>query len=352
MNVTTGKRVVLIYPIAVLVMLAFSSIGHTYAETGQPAGTPFYFVAIHNEPYHFPAGRQELERAYVVLQRMVERANEHDIRLTLMFTAQWADYMAEHPDRMAAVESWKRQGHEIAAHHHSIYHGNWDGYTDYSKDEAEAQRMRQGKIPEPYLGTLADYIERLKKINPTIRSGCLNDEQDKRELPDEILYDTCSGFANYGEPGRTVGDATTPEKGRNEYVTVGMWNNIERKWLAHYQITTYQRQELASASFDSMDSGVYGAVTHSAQDQAEAYYRFLEFLHSKDLTGEKSRTLSEIVEQELLPERTVPDELLVTELALPMLISAVALTVTILTLHRKRSRTPARLCAISMLCYH
>jgi len=341
MSVATGKTAVLIYAIAILAMPVLSPMSHSYAETGQPAGTPFYFIAVHNEPYHFPGGRQELERAYVVLQGMIERANEHDIRLTLMFAAQSADYIAERPERMAALESWKRQGHEIAAHHHGIYHGNWDGYTDYSKEEAEAQRMRQGKIPEPYLGTLADYIERLKKINPTVRSGCLNDEQDKRELPGEILYDTCSGFANFGEPGRRVADAATPEKGRNEYVTVGMWNSIERKWLAHYQITTYQRQDLARTAFDSMDSGVYGAVTHSVQEQAEAYYHFLEFLHSRDPTGEKSRTVSEIVEQELLPEKTLPDELLVTESALPMLVSAVALTVTLLRLKRRKG-TPQK----------
>ena len=66
--------------------------------------------------------------------------------------------------------------------------------------------------------------------------------------------------------------------------------------------------------FNSMNSGVYGAVTHSIQTQAEPYYAFLEFLHFKDPSGERSRTVSEIIEQGLLPEETIPEELVNSKL--------------------------------------
>lgn len=245
-----------------------------------------------------------------MLAQMVERADEYGIKLTLMFTAQWADYIAESPARLAELHSWAENGHEIAAHHHSVYHGNWDGYTDYSPAEAIAQREKRDKKPEPYLGTLDDYIEKLRQINPDIHSGCMNSEHDKNSMPDPIIYDTCSGFANFGPPGRRLADGASPEKGKNEYISTGTFGGIQRWWLAHYQITVAQRQQQAQAVFNSMDSGVYGSVTHSIPDQAPPYYDFLEFLHEKDPSAAGSRTLSEVIEQKLIPECQLPDELL------------------------------------------
>ena len=303
----------LIIPIIVIMVIA-AGIG-AYVILQKPAlpesQIPYYFIAIHNEPYHVPGGEKKLAEEYNTLKRMIAKADQYNIKLTLMFTPQWADYISESPKRMADLESWKKHGHEIAGHHHSIYHGNWDGYTDYSKEEAEAQRRKQGKTPEKYLGTLTDYINHLRKINLDIKSGCVNDEHDKRAMPDKIIYDTCSGFANCGEVGTRLGDVDQ-KKGKNEYILTGTANGILRKWLAHYQITNSERQKTAQTVFDSINpSYVYGVVTHSASGvQEEEYYNFLEFLHSRDTEGKKSRTVSEIIEQKLLPEKTFSAELL------------------------------------------
>lgn len=277
---------------------------------------PYYFIAIHNEPSHFPGGERRLAQEYNTLKRMIAKADQYNIKLTLMFTAQWADYISESPERLKELESWKKQGHEIAGHHHSIYHGNWDGYTDYSKEEAESQRRKQGFEPEEYLGTLTDFISKLKKINQNIKSCCCNEENDKKEMPDEMIYATCSGFANCGEVGARINDQYVQrdenERGKNEYVVTGIANGISRKWLTHCQITTPERQKSAQSAFDSTNpSYVYGVVTHSVSGvQEEEYYNFLEFLHSRDLEGEKSRTVSEIIEQKLLSEETISTDLL------------------------------------------
>jgi len=276
-----------------------------------PEPVPYYFVAIHNEPYHFPGGEVKLAEAYNTLRRMVAEADRYDIKLTLMFTAQWADYISGSPERMAELVSWKNRGHEIAGHHHSIYHGNWDGYTDYSEEEAEVQRIEQGIEPEEYLGTLEDYINKLRKLNPDIKSGCMNEEHDKRAMPEAIVYGTCSGFACCGETGSRLSDVV-PEKGKNEYVLTGVVSGIARKWLAHFQITTPERREAGQTVFGSMNpSHVYGVVTHSAVGvQEQEYYRFLEFLHSADPEGNRSRTVGEVIEQHLLPEEAVSGDLL------------------------------------------
>jgi len=276
-----------------------------------PESAPYYFVAIHNEPYHFPGGEAKLAEAYSTLKRMIAKADQYDIKLTLMFAAQWADHISESPERMAELESWKMQGHEIAAHHHSIYHGNWDGYTDYSEEEAEAQRIEQGVEPEEYLGTLEDYTDKLKKLNQDVKSGCMNEEHDKRAMPEAIIYGTCSGFANCGEVGTRLSDRVA-EKGKNEYVLTGAVGGIVRKWLAHFQITTPERREAGGTVFSSMNaSHVYGVITHSAAGvQEQECYKFLEFLHSVDPQGNRSRTVSEVIEQQLLPEKTVSGDLL------------------------------------------
>lgn len=275
---------------------------------------PYYFIAIHNEPYHSePESRKKIEQSYAILKEMVKKADEYHIKLTLMFTPQWADYISESPERMADLESWKKHGHEIAAHHHSIYHGNWDGYTDYTKEEAFAQRIKQGKTPEEYLGTFNDYINKLKKINPDIHSGCVNEEHDKAEMPEKIIYGTCSGFANYGEPGKRQSDTPNPDKGKNEFITVGNYKGIQREWLTHYQANTKEREPKAEETFNSMSSGVYGAVFHSGEGEKPYFETFLTFLHSKDPEGRKSKTVSEIIEEKLIPKKTIPEELVNAE---------------------------------------
>lgn len=269
------------------------------------AGLPYYYLAVHNEPYNNPAGSNQIEQAYSVAREMVARANSYNIKLTLMFSAQWADYIAASPERLAEVRSWQSAGHEISAHHHGVWHGSWDGYSSYSQADAEAIRAQQGHVPaEPYHGTLDDYIAHLRQLDPDVKSGCLNEEPDKREMPDQILYGTGSGLANHGTPGVREGD-NVPEKGVNEFVTVGTVNGIERRWLAHYQI--YQDEPAAERVIASMSAGAFGGVVHSVEQQAQALYALMEYLHERDPRGANSRTLTGFLEGGLLGEQRVAD---------------------------------------------
>jgi len=276
--------------------------------SGQAQG-PLYFLAIHNEPFHRDGGEEKMRESYAILKRMVERADSCHIRLTLMFSPQWVDFLLAQPDRKEQLRKWKAEGHEIAAHHHSIYHGNWDGYTDYTKEEALRERERNVRMPEKYLGTLKDYIEKLKLINPGIKSGCLNDEYDKNCLPDAIIFDTGSGFANHGTPGTREGDGR-PEKGRNDFITKGNVRGIERKWLCHFQTTTVGRQYQARSVFLSMKSGAYGSVNHSSPREEEAFNAWIDFLHSNDREGKRCRTLTEIMNAGALVEVSLSEAVL------------------------------------------
>lgn len=278
--------------------------------TEQIDSMPYYFIAIHNEPYHGEfLPDEKIKEDFIVLKRMVSKADDYNIKLTLMLPAQWVEYIISNPERMIYLRAWRQNGHEIAACHNSIYHNKWDGYTNYPVSEAFAQRARQGERAERYLGTLHDYMNVLRKTGCNIKSGCLNDEYNKKTLPDEIIYDTCSGFANYGKPGRRKGDEN-PEKGRNDYISYGIHNGIGRKWLANCHIGNDNKQKEAQYVFNSMSSGVYGVFVHSFSHEEKGYLNFLEFLHSKDPEGRKSRTVAEIIEQHLLFQEIIPQEII------------------------------------------
>ena len=241
---------------------------------------------------------------------MISLADDYNIKLTLMFTAQWADYISSSSERMAELEGWKVNGHEIAAHHHGIYHGAWDGYTGFTKEEAFAQRAKMGRTSEAYLGTLEDYMTHLKKINPYINSGCVNDEASKKEMPDEIIYDTCSGFSNHLALGERETDGQSPKKGINEYILSGVVNGIERKWIAHNQIPETSLEQSSEETFSSLSSDkVYGIIVHSSQRELPTFTAYLEFLHSQDSNAKKSRTLTEIIKSKILPEEKLSSEL-------------------------------------------
>ncbi len=283
-----------------------------WAEDPKPASGevgPYYFLAIHNEPFHVPGGETRLAESYEVLRKMIDKADGYGIRLTLMFSPPWADFILADDERMRELARWKEAGHEIAAHHHSIYHGNWDGYTAAGREEAEAARRGRTRNPEPYLGTLDEFLSRVRQLDPKVDCGCLNDEGDKDALPDGIVFDTCSGFANFGPPGRRLHDGL-PEKGVNEYVSVGTVGNISRKWLCHFQTTRVERVDGAKEAFSKMGTGVYGSVNHSSQREWSAFVAWLDFLHSRDPDGRRCRTVSEVIEQRLLPEKEIPSDVL------------------------------------------
>ncbi|MBN2067591.1 MAG: hypothetical protein JW744_03940 [Candidatus Diapherotrites archaeon] len=264
------------------------------------AGIQPYYIAIHCEP----AGLNQAN--YQILKDYIESANAYNIKLTLMFSDTWASYIAASPQRMAELREWERQGHEIAGHHHSIYHGYWDGYTNYTWEEARAKRIEIRGRAEPYLGTLDDFMEKLKQINSGMNSGCMNEEDTMKAIPNEIIYDTCSGFYNFGEPARKY-YAGDPELARNEYVTTGIVNGIERKWLTHGQITSVEKQQAVKEIFETANSGTLGAVVHASGNSSQnlLLLDFLDFLHEKDPQGEKSMTLTEIIESGKLPEQNI-----------------------------------------------
>ncbi len=266
---------------------------------------PYYHICVHNEPYNVPKGERRIARDYDVLYQLINIADQRDIKLTLMFTAQWADFIASDKFRLARLKTWMSKGHEIAAHHHNVYHINWDGYTNYPPESVAPIRQNIQPRKERFLGNFGSYIKSLMKINPFIKSGCMNVEMDKSELPDKIIYDTSLGIANFGNELMILSDFENPKKGINEHMSVATYRNIERKWLTHYQINNNRDGGQAMRTIMRMNEGAYGVVVHSFKRQLSSYVAYIEFLHGIDPSASHSKTVSEIVEEKLIPERVV-----------------------------------------------
>ncbi len=263
------------------------------------ADPDYYMVVIHNEP-------NDQVAYYDDLQSIIARADSYGIKLTLMFTDTWADYIVNDSGRATELAAWKTTGHEIAGHHHGVYHSSWDGYTDLPSAEAIAIRAALGKS-EPYKGCLCQWFREVSKLNRKMNSGCLNEEDDKTELASPIIYSTCSGYINNGAVGQKVED-TNVNKAQNDYISVGSANGLNRKWLCHFQVRDNGTSlPAAEAKYAAMSSGVLGTVSHSSPAGGVAILlEWLDWLHTQDATGAKSRTMSQIIDDKLLPEESLP----------------------------------------------
>ncbi len=272
---------------------------------------PVYFIAVHNEPYNSAAAKSEveLENAFNNLVNMIDAADEQNIKLTLMFSASWADYILTEPIRTRIFESWVAAGHEIAGHHHGLTHGAWDGYSALPELEAiQTRAANKDGAPEPYQGTLKDYSTELKRLNPAFNSGCMNEENNKQEMPDDVIYSTCSGYSNYSNDIVEKMDQDSVLVGDNQLIVSAMINDHMRYWISHYNIGAANRAIEAIAYFDQMEAGAFGMVLHSTNANQSGFEAALKTLKQVDPNGNQSRTMKQIFESNTLPTLEVSEE--------------------------------------------
>jgi len=271
---------------------------------------PHYIIVIHVNPVNVKEpgstkANEILSGFYQRTKEEVEYANKYNIKLSLWFSAIVAEYVSLSPEKLLEVKRWEQQGHEIGLHHHSTYrNSDWDGYT--SMPESEAINIRENLVenPETYKGTLNDMMNILKKLNPNMKSGISSEQYNKNDaMPDEIIYSTGSGYANYGETGTwSTGDQEV-NIAVNEFISTALVNGIKRKWLTHFNIGSLNNREKAEKKFEELNSNVvFSVVTHNSSGNVEVLKKFLDFLHTKDSEGKNSLTVSEVMESNILPE--------------------------------------------------
>jgi hypothetical protein len=75
---------------------------------------PFYFIVINNGTGAILLDKKNMEESFNYMTEMVQSADEYNIKLTFMFSAQWTEYIAANPGRLAMLNEWKENGHEAA----------------------------------------------------------------------------------------------------------------------------------------------------------------------------------------------------------------------------------------------
>jgi hypothetical protein len=245
---------------------------------------PYYFIAVQNGAYNFKGGEAQMAESYKALQAMVKLAAGQNVRLTLLFSAQYALYIATDPARMAELESWKDAGHEVGAYHQGPDTRAWDGYSDLEGKELARVRKDGGAGPAP---GHAEYFAALARLEPDVKTGCVTDRRDKKFLAAAPPYEICGGA-----PGPS---------GVNDFILVA-GSSTERKELSSFHAGDKAGIEAAENTFSGMTGGVYGVSFRSSPSEFGAFYAWLAFLRREDPQGARSRTVTTTVNGDILKE--------------------------------------------------
>jgi len=95
------------------------------------------------------------EYLYETAVKLVQKADEYGFHLTLAFNPQWAEYILLDREKIKIVKQWQEQGHEIAFHHHSLNHVDWNGYSN----NPDAKNN-----PIPFLGNVDTGLDLVRNL--------------------------------------------------------------------------------------------------------------------------------------------------------------------------------------------
>ncbi len=137
------------------------------------------YIMVHLEPND----AQTISSQWKLLEELVDLSGEYNIKLTLSFTPQWAQYILDNNEALLQLNSWEEEGYEVAVHHHGVSHVTWDGYTN----------AMPFKKRTDYKGDMNDLMSLVQSISTKqVLSGSMTDEDT--DWPAGLLY------RSYGNP--------------------------------------------------------------------------------------------------------------------------------------------------------
>jgi len=69
-----------------------------------------------------------------LLRELADSALKYEVPLTMEFSPQWVKMILADSNKIRQLRRWQQEGHEIAGHHHGIYHCYWDSLSNYPLD--------------------------------------------------------------------------------------------------------------------------------------------------------------------------------------------------------------------------
>ena len=238
------------------------------------SANPYAVFVVHCEPKNADPA------SFLQLRDMVVKADQHQVKLTIDFTPQWAEMILEHPVFSDLVTNWHEAGHELGAHHHPYWVSktrgtNWDGYTN------TPQENLLGSDGENYLGDMDDYLALLNELPGTRTSGTLGlgEPPDAIDWPQDLLY-SAAGHAFEDIVSR-------PQK--VEYAGHVVWQ------MKHGLLSNGLPEQVENAYAAAVPGDIVAVVTHVSnyEDFPQAVENYFAFLGSQDPSGNTLVTVTE-----------------------------------------------------------
>jgi len=233
------------------------------------------------------------EYLFETAKKLVQKADDYGFHLTLEFNSQWAEYILLDNAKINTVREWQERGHEIAFHHHSLNHPDWNGYSNDPNAISN---------PIPFLGNVdigLDFVRNLaapKNITTAMIGGLPIDMPQSYENASENLIFTSgnqySSFEQYGnlrslKPYRIIKN-----------------NGAEITYLTHRELTTVlsdftpeEALNIYKAEYNNIQNEeVYGIVFHcfDYHETEETYNNWFEFIKNNSDT---IKTVSEVISE-------------------------------------------------------
>ncbi len=231
------------------------------------------------------------EYLYETAVKLVQKADEYGFHLSLAFNPQWAEYILLDSEKINRVTQWQEQGHEIAFHHHSLNHPDWNGYSNAS--DAVNNSI-------PYLGNVdagLDFVRNLAEpvnVTTAMVAGLPIDMPHSYEnTTEDLIFSSGGQFSSFEQYGEL--------RSLKPYKIVKN-NGAKVTYVTHRQLTTILKDftvdealEIFKAEYkNTQDDEIYGIVFHGYDyhEKEEIYNSWFEFIKN---SGDKVKTINEVI---------------------------------------------------------
>ena len=269
----------------------------------------YTFVAIHFEAgykgrldYDLPI---DLPEEYVIMdfgwqeylfetaEKLVQKADDYGFHLTLEFNPQWAEYILLDHSKINTIKQWQESGHEIAFHHHSLNHPDWNGYSN------DPNALNN---PLPFLGNVdigLDFIRDLaapENVTTAMIGGLPIDMPHSYiDATENLIFTSGNQYRSFEQYGNLR--SLKPYKviknngAKIIYVTHRELATVLKDFTAEEALNIYKDE------YNNMQNeDIYGIVFHcfDYHESEETYNEWFEFIKNN---GDTIKTVSEVVSE-------------------------------------------------------
>jgi len=198
-----------------------------------------------------------------LLRELADSAMHYNVPLTMEFSPQWVRMILSDSNKIRQVRRWQEEGHEIAAHHHGIYHCTWDSLSNYPDDSIALYQPETEKCDSGILiSDMTIFWNQLDTLagDSLLLTWCASDEHPAVDLYPGLLYRTDGGRSSdraFSNPYEEIHETRIGNRQYGPYTTCQIdYCFIDKSDTVERIIQLYQNNAFSSAY------STVGVVTH------------------------------------------------------------------------------------------